>query len=53
MINQTAIRASDAMRGQQLKINVRVVKDWRFRLGFWVMCLGGKIMRLSVKANKE
>ncbi len=49
----TTVKASDAMRGRTLTINVKLVKDWRFRLGFWILKFGARVMRLSVKENHE
>ncbi len=48
------IKASEPFRNNTLTINVdiRIVKDWRFRLGFWLMRLGGWIMGLAVKKQE-
>ncbi len=49
MRNELTVKVSDAMRGRELTINLRLVKDWRFRVGFWFIRLGGRIMGLAVK----
>jgi hypothetical protein len=43
------VKMSDAMRDAEMTIHVDVVRDWRWRLGLWLMMLGARVMRARLK----
>jgi hypothetical protein len=47
------VKASELMKGTIMTVDVSIdlVIDWRFRLGFWVMKLGARLMGSSLKAG--
>lgn len=43
------VRMSDAFRGGKIYVEVRVVDDWRFKLGLNLIKLGCRVLRCSLK----
>lgn len=48
MTHDMTIKASELFRDRELAINVRLVRDLRFRLGLWLIRLGFRVLRTRV-----
>ncbi len=53
MTDPVTINASDAFRDNHLNITVKVRRDWRFRLGFWLISLGCRVLRCGLNVDEE
>jgi hypothetical protein len=46
------IRMSEVMKDAEITVNVRVVNDWRWRLGMWLIRLGVRMVGASLKIEQ-
>jgi hypothetical protein len=45
------IKMSDVIKWSMITINVRLVHDWRFRLGVWLIRLGGMVIGCRIRTD--
>lgn len=48
-----SFKASDLASEGTITLNVKLIKDWRFRLGIWISVLGMRIAGFKVKVKDE
>ena len=53
MKDDLRIKASDLMQDATMTIRVKLIRDWRFKLGLWLMKLGVKLMGMGVKIEQD
>jgi hypothetical protein len=47
------IRISDLIKRGTFVVRVRLVRDWRFRVGLWLVGLGVRVLRCRLRIERE